>query len=158
MTRRRVLFVCTGNICRSPTAAAVLAHLVRVEGLQETIDVGSAGTHDYCVGEAADATAIAAAARRGYDLRPHRARQVQVADFTRADLVLAMDTSNLHHLLALCPATHRDKVRMLLEFAPGAGRTDVPDPFRGPGSGFERVLDLVEAAVPLVLAHLRALG
>jgi len=146
----KVLFVCTGNICRSPTAAGVFADLVRRIGLQERIQVESAGTHDYHVGEPPDARAQAHALRRGYDLSALRARQVRKKDFAEFDFIVAMDRGHLQLLERDCPQEHRAKLRLLL---PGR---DVPDPYYGGPDGFDRVLDLVEAGCLALLQEVTA--
>ncbi len=151
----RVLFVCLGNICRSPTAEAVFRGAVAREGLQHAIEVASAGTADYHVGKPADKRARAAALARGVSLEAHRGRQVAVEDFSRFDYILAMDDENLRNLLARCPARYRDRVRLFLAFAPEAGRADVPDPYYGGPEGFEQVLDLCAAASRGLLAAIR---
>jgi protein-tyrosine phosphatase len=151
-----VLVVCTGNICRSPTADGVLRRLVRDAGLERLIEVDSAGTHDYHVGEAPDERAQRHALRRGYDLGDLRARQVARADFERFDLILAMDRGHLALLERAAPAEHRRKLRLFMEFANGWGESEVPDPYYGGEAGFERVLDMIEAGARGVLAELRA--
>ena len=151
----RVLMVCMGNICRSPTAEGVLRALGAELG--PGLVVGSAGTHDYHVGEPPDARAVHHAARRGYDLSTLRARQVVDEDFERHDLILAMDEDNLARLRRRCPAEHLHKLRLLLEFSKSAGGVrEVPDPYYGGADGFERVLDLVEDAARGLLEELRA--
>ena len=142
----RILFVCMGNICRSPTAEGVFRRVVaeRAPSLEVVID--SAGTHGYHVGEPPDTRSIEAAARRGVDLRSLRARKVEVADFARHDLVIAMDRLNRETLLDRCPPEHHSRVRLFLEFAPGIDEEDVPDPHYGGPAGFERVLVLAEEA------------
>jgi protein-tyrosine phosphatase len=135
-----VLFVCTGNICRSPTAAGVFAHLVREAGLQDRISVESAGTHGYHAGHPPDERAQHHAKGRGYDLSALRARQVSPDDFERFDLIVAMDRGHQRLLQQLAPPEYLGKIRMLV-----AGH-DVPDPYYGGPEGFERVLDMVEAA------------
>ena len=145
----KVLFVCTGNICRSPTAAGVFAHFVRQAGLQDAIQVESAGTHDYHAGSAPDERAQAHALRRGYDLSALRARQVRKRDFEEFDLIVAMDRGHLQILRDNCPPEHQAKLRQLIK-----GR-DVPDPYYGGAEGFERVLDLLEAACLALLSELR---
>lgn len=154
----RVLFVCMGNICRSPTAEGVFKHLVATEGLADRIASDSAGTHDYHIGAPPDARSQAAAAQRGYDLSPLRARQVSVQDFADFDYVLAMDEANRTALRRLCPTQYRDRVQLFLEFAPDAGRRELPDPYYGGRQGFEEVLDLTERAAQGLLQHLRANG
>jgi len=141
-----VLFVCMGNICRSPTAEGVFRKLVEERAPQLRIRIDSAGTHDYHIGEAPDPRAIVAAARRGVDLEALRARQVEAADFERFDLVVAMDRLNREVLLDRSPEPYRERVRLMMEFAPSLEVVDVPDPYYGGAVGFERVLDLVEEA------------
>ncbi|RQR39641.1 MULTISPECIES: low molecular weight protein-tyrosine-phosphatase [unclassified Burkholderia] len=156
MTRVAICFVCLGNICRSPTAEGVMRHQVDAAGLADRIEVDSAGTGDWHVGEPPDTRAQAAARTRGYDLSALRARQVSAADFERFDLLLAMDEANLAELRRRCPPGHRDKVRLLMEFAPGAAGTEVDDPYFGGAQGFEQVLDQVERACAGLLDTLRS--
>jgi protein-tyrosine phosphatase len=151
---RRVLFVCLGNICRSPTAEAVFRELLRREAPGLAVEADSAGTHAYHVGSPPDQRAIAAAARRGFDLTPLRARVVTLADFERFDLVLAMDEQNYGWLRRMAPEPHRERVRRFLDFAPHLQRRDVPDPYYGGATGFEEVLDLAEEAARGLLAAL----
>ena len=151
----RILFVCMGNICRSPTAEGVFKHLVNGEGLAGSIESDSAGTHDYHIGSQPDSRSQAAAARRGYDLSPLRARQITVQDFADFDYVLAMDEANRIALRKLCPAQYRERIKLFLEFAPEAVRREVPDPYYGGAKGFEDVLDLVESAARGLLEHIR---
>jgi protein-tyrosine phosphatase len=151
----KVLFVCLGNICRSPSAEAVLREIAAREAPELRIEVDSAGTAGYHIGEPPDARSQEAASRRGYDMSALRARIVEPEDFERFDLVLAMDQSNLTVLRRRAPAALRERVRLFLEFAPEAGITDVPDPYYGGSAGFEEVLDLVEAAARGLLGHLR---
>ena len=153
---RRVLLVCTGNICRSPTADGVLRRLVREAGLGHLVEVDSAGTHDFHVGEAPDERAQRHARRRGYELGELRARQVEASDFERFDLILAMDRGHLELLERAAPSEHRHKLRLFMEFADGWSETEVPDPYYGGDAGFERVLDMIEAGAHGVLAELRA--
>lgn len=150
-----VLFVCLGNICRSPTAEGVFRRLVESEGLAESVGVASAGTGDYHVGEKPDARARAAASRRGIDLSPIRARQATREDFERFDYVLAMDRRNFDALRRLCPPGREDRLALFLDFAPEIGLADVPDPYYGGRDGFEHVLDLVEAAARGLLDDIR---
>ncbi|KAG8153892.1 low molecular weight protein-tyrosine-phosphatase [Burkholderia catarinensis] len=156
MTRVAICFVCLGNICRSPTAEGVMRHQVGAAALADRIAVDSAGTGDWHVGESPDTRAQAAARSRGYDLSALRARQVSPADFERFDLLLAMDEANLAELRRRCPPQHRDKVRLLMEFAPGSTETEVADPYFGGAQGFEQVLDQVERACAGLLETLRA--
>ena len=152
----RVLFVCMGNICRSPTAQGVFTKVVQEHGLEEVISVDSAGTHDYHIGKPPDERAREAAEGREVDLSALRARQVDVADFARFDYILAMDRDNLGILQALCPDDPNGKVRLFMDFAPEVSEREVPDPYWGGQRGFERVLDMVEAASRGLLDHIQA--
>jgi len=151
----KVLFVCMGNICRSPTAQGVFESLVARASLAEHILVDSAGTHAYHIGEPPDTRASEAALRRGVDLSPQKARRIKPADLVEFDYVLAMDRSNLEDLSAQCDPAHLPKLRLFLEFAPGLGTEEVPDPYYGGVTGFERVLDLIEEAAEGLLADIR---
>jgi len=153
---RRVLFVCLGNICRSPTAEAVFRELVAREAPDFAVEADSAGTHAYHVGSGPDARAVAAARRRGIDMRALRARAVEPADFERFELLLAMDEQNYRDLRRMAPPDRSDRVRLFLEFAPELERHEVPDPYYGGPTGFEDVLDLIEAAARGLLAALAA--
>lgn len=152
----RVLFVCMGNICRSPTAEGVFRHLVAQQGLEGQISCDSAGTHDYHIGEAPDTRAQEAAARRGYDLSGLRARRITEDDFSRFDYVLAMDGHNMAILRETCPASRRGRLRLFLDYAKDAALREVPDPYYGDAGGFETVLDLAEQAARGLLEHIRA--
>jgi protein-tyrosine phosphatase len=152
---RRVLFVCMGNICRSPTAEGVFRKLLSERAPELDVQVDSAGTHAYHVGEPPDPRAQRAAERRGVDLSSQRARRVTEQDFAHFELVLAMDELNHATLLETCPPEYRGRVRLLLDFAPHLQRSDVPDPYYGGSNGFEHVLDLVEEAATGLLEHLR---
>ncbi len=151
----KILFVCLGNICRSPTAEAVFRAVAAREAPELVIEVDSAGTAGYHVGEPPDLRTRQAASRRGYDMSPLRARIVEPRDFELFDLILAMDRENLNVLHHRAPAHARDRVRLFLEFIPDATSTEVPDPYYGGPDGFEEVLDLVEAATRGLLKHLR---
>ena len=142
-----ICFVCLGNICRSPTAAAVMSHLVASAGLEDRIAIESAGTGGWHVGEPADGRAVAEARHRGMDM-PHRARRFTANDFARFDLVIAMDADNARDLRALAPdPDDAQKVRLLLEFDPASvPGSSVPDPYYGGPEGFALVFDLVERA------------
>jgi protein-tyrosine phosphatase len=150
-----VLFVCMGNICRSPTAEGVFRHQVERAGLSHLIVTDSAGTLDYHVGDPPDPRAQAAAKRRSYDLSRLRGRQVKGEDFERFDYLLAMDRDNLAYLHRLSPPDHRAKVQLFLEYATNASLREVPDPYYGSAEGFERVLDLVEDASRGLLAQIQ---
>lgn len=146
--------VCMGNICRSPTAEGVLRVISAREAL--VLEVDSAGTHGYHVGEPPDERAVRHAQARGYDLTTLRARTVTRADFARFDLILAMDAANLARLQQDCPANQAHKLKLLMEYAPTRGVREVPDPYYGDADGFERVLDLVEDAARGLIAEVRA--
>ncbi|MBI2732158.1 MAG: low molecular weight phosphotyrosine protein phosphatase [Aquabacterium sp.] len=159
--RARVLMICMGNICRSPTAEAVLRHKLEAAGLASLVEVDSAGTHAYHVGSPPDPRALEAASRRGYEMKHLRARKVQQQDFDRFDLLLAMDWDNLALLEENCPSDlqTRRKLKRLTEFLPArsphASVQTVPDPYYGGPAGFEFVLDLVEDACDGLVEHLR---
>jgi protein-tyrosine phosphatase len=159
--KTRLLFVCLGNICRSPTAEAVMRGLIRREGLEDIVEIDSAGTGDWHVGSPPDERSARAAADRGVTL-DGAARQVTGADFDQHDVVVAMDRENRDALLAIAPDdAARAKVHLLREFDPAAvraGDLDVPDPYYGGPEGFDRVLDLVEDACEGLLGALRAEG
>lgn len=155
MAMVKVLFVCMGNICRSPTAHGVFLKMVEDGALSHLVAVDSAGTHAYHIGKAPDERSQRAAARRGFDLSRLRARQVEPVDFQRFDYVLAMDDDNLQMLEMICPPAHRGKLRLFMEFAPQMRQRVVPDPYYGGTSGFEQVLDLVEAASTGLLQEIR---
>lgn len=152
----RVTFVCSGNICRSPMAEVVLRHRAAGAGLADALDVDSAGTGDWHVGEQADARAVATLAAAGYDASRHRARQFDRSDFAGTDLVVALDRGHERTLRAWAPdARARDAVRLLRSFDPHADGVDVADPYYGADDGFAEVLTQVEAAVPGLLDHVR---
>jgi protein-tyrosine phosphatase len=151
----KVLFVCMGNICRSPTAEGVFRAHVRRHAPDLDIEIDSAGTHAYHVGEPPDPRTIAAATRRGIDLTGLRARQVHDDDFERFDLILAMDRLNHATLLERSPPPHHERIRTLLEFAGKTTLVDVPDPYYGGAKGFDDVLDLVESAAEGLLTEIR---
>lgn len=149
-----VLFVCLGNICRSPTAHGVFEQLLIDRQLSDSISTDSAGTAAWHVGKQPDSRSIAAAANRGCDLTPLRARQVTVNDFEHFDYILAMDESNLADLEDLCPPGYSGELSLLLKYG-DSNTSDVPDPYYGDGDGFEQVLDLVEQASLGLLAHIQ---
>ena len=150
-----VLFVCMGNICRSPTAEGVFRHHVAAAGLDAHIDIDSAGTHAYHVGQPPDRRAMAAAERRGISLESIRARRVEPDDYERFNFIIAMDQDNLAILEEQADAGYRDKLCLFLEFSSGPEQ-EVPDPYYGGPTGFERVLDLVEDASRGLLEELRS--
>ena len=156
MKKIRVLFVCMGNICRSPTAHSVFEQLVRDAGLEANVEVDSAGTHAYHVGEPPDRRAQQTARGRGIDLSGQRARKVHDADFHEFDYILAMDEDNLHGLRSRCPPECEDRLHLFLSFAPRMGEREVPDPYYGGTHGFEHVFDLVDAAGRGLLEDIRA--
>lgn len=145
-SKTAVLFVCLGNICRSPTAHGVFETMLDRHGLGDDIAVDSCGTGDWHVGSAPDRRATAEALQRGYDLSQLCARQVQAVDFERFDYILAMDKMNLAELRALCPADYAGHLGLFLAFADGVSEDEVPDPYYGGAEGFGHVLDLVERA------------
>jgi protein-tyrosine phosphatase len=151
----KVLFVCMGNICRSPTAEAVFRQYVEQQGMAGCILIDSAGTHDYHIGDAPDARTQRAAKQRGYDMSQLRGRQVEVADFDRFDYVLAMDNLNLVTLERLRPPDAHSHLALLLDFAEQHKEWEVPDPYNGGVDGFELVLDMVEDAAAGLLRHIR---
>ena len=148
----RVLMVCLGNICRSPTAEAMLRHKVHAAGLDDRIEVDSAGTADYHVDSPPDRRAVAHGQRRGLKMQHLRGRQVERADFERFDFIFAMDEDNLENLQRIRPAGSRAKVALLLSQAPHAAAREVTDPYYGGADGFEAVLDLVDSACEGFLA------
>ncbi len=153
-TAVRVLMVCLGNICRSPTAHGVFQQRVENAGLTGVIEVDSAGTGDFHLGEKPDVRSRQAAQQRGYNLNGLRARQVRHDDFERFDYILAMDENNLRDLQVLCPAALQHKLRLFMEFADN-NYLSVPDPYYGDGEGFQLVLNLVEEAADALLDHIR---
>jgi protein-tyrosine phosphatase len=146
MRMKRILFVCLGNICRSPMAEGVFLKVASERGLAPPLEVDSAGTGSWHIGDPPDSRARQAAAARGVDISAQRARQVQVPDFDDFDLIAAMDRSNVTGLESLAPPHQRLKIRLFLEFAPQAGALEVPDPYYDGAAGFNHALDLIEAA------------
>ncbi|WP_341909410.1 low molecular weight protein-tyrosine-phosphatase [Polaromonas sp. YR568] len=155
MTTFSVLFVCMGNICRSPTAHGVFRHKLVAAGLADRIRVDSAGTHNYHPGSPPDERSAHHAARRGYDLSDLRARQITEDDLARHDLILVMDWDNLALVQDICPEAHQRKVRRLTEFCLQHDSPVVPDPYYGGAGGFDQVLDLVEDACEGLLRHVQ---
>ena len=154
--RHKVLFVCTGNICRSPTAEGVARALAAKQGVGHLFEFASAGTHGYHVGDPPDPRTVAAAARRGYDLASLRARRVTEFDFVSFDHLLAMDRDHLDLLQRACPAPHRKKLGLFLDFSERFDVDEVPDPYYGGALGFDHVLDLVEDAATQLILKLSA--
>ena len=152
----KVLFVCTGNICRSPTAEGVFRKLVIDAGVGDKIVIDSAGTGAWDVDQGPDWRSQDAAKKRGVDLSAQRARQVTSDDFKKFDYVLAMDAANLRILSELCPSDLASRISLFLDYAPSLKRREVPDPYHGGGRGFELVLDLIEAASNGLLSHIRS--
>jgi protein-tyrosine phosphatase len=146
MKQIKVLFVCMGNICRSPTAEGVFRKVIADQGKTNHFLIDSAGTHAYHVGEMPDSRAQQTARQRGINLSSIRARKVATLDFEHFDYILAMDSDNYHNLLKASPSQYHDKIRLFLDFAPEHDERDVPDPYYGGQNGFEHVFDLVEAA------------
>jgi len=155
MNKVSVVFVCMGNICRSPTAEAVFRHYVESAGLSEHILIDSAGTHDYHIGAPPDLRTQRAAQQRGYDMSMLRGRQAEEGDFRRFDYVLAMDRANLAILQRITPPDSVTRARLFLEYARHHAEREVPDPYYGGADGFERVLDMVEDAAQGLLEEIR---
>jgi low molecular weight protein-tyrosine phosphatase len=149
-----VLFVCLGNICRSPTAHAVFQHRVDQAGLGEQIKVDSCGTSHWHVGEPPDARSSEEAARRGYNMKALRGRQLQPSDFSEFNYILAMDLSNLANMQDLCPPEYAGHLGLFLDFAADVPQDEVPDPYYGGDAGFAGVLDMIEAASDSLLAEI----
>lgn len=155
MKKIKVLFICMGNICRSPTAEAVFRRQVEQAGLHQHIHIDSAGTHAYHVGSPPDGRAQTAGSKRGYEMANLRGRRVSVKDFAEFDYVLAMDMDNLAHLQNECPDEYASKVGLFLEYAKNFTEREVPDPYYGGTAGFERVLDMAEDASQGLLDAIR---
>ena len=154
MTKHRLLFICLGNICRSPMAEGAFRRVAQEEGLLDRFEIDSAGLGNWHVGQAPDTRAQAAAADRGIDISSQCARQVRSEDFERFDLLLAMDSMNHTELMELAPENAQHKIRYFLDYAPNAATRDVPDPFYGGRAGFDHALDLIEAAARGLLSEL----
>jgi protein-tyrosine phosphatase len=152
MAKHRLLFICLGNICRSPMAEGMFRHVANEEGVGHLFEIDSAGMGDWHKGEAPDARAQDAVLDRGVDISSQASRKVELEDFDNFDLVLAMDASNISDLLEIAPHEARHKIRRFLEYAPHMGVEDVPDPYFGGPEGFGHALDLIEAAARGLLA------
>jgi protein-tyrosine phosphatase len=150
-----VLFVCMGNICRSPTAEGVFRHLLRANNLERRVVVDSAGTHAYHIGEAPDPRTQRTAARRGYDLSGLRARKIVAQDMEHFDLILAMDRKCLEAIGIICPPERIERLGLFMDYAQRFDEDEVPDPYYGSGEGFERVLDMVEDASAGLVAKVK---
>lgn len=150
-----VLFVCTGNICRSPTGEGVFRAMLKASDLEDRVSVDSAGIADYHIGEPPDARSVEAALGRGIDLSTQRARQLHPDDFQHFDFLIAMDRTHLDEMQRLCPNSETHRIKLLLDYAPQLGTRDVPDPYYGAGNGFTYVLDLVEAGSAGLLQDVR---
>ena len=158
MKKTNILFVCMGNICRSPTAEGVFTALVEQQHLQSHFHIDSAGTHAHHVGEAPDLRAQQAARQRGIEIKHLQARKVTYGDFEDFDYILVMDSENHDIVMRACPQQYQHKIAYLLDFAPQLKVREVPDPYYGGSQGFERVLDMIEQASEGFLAHLRQQG
>lgn len=154
MAKHRVLFICLGNICRSPMAEGVFRHATEEAGMVHLFEIDSAGMGDWHKGQAPDTRAQEAALSRGVDISGQSARKVELEDFEAFDLVLAMDGSNIDELHEVAPHAARHKIRRFLDYAPHLGTKDVPDPYYGGPEGFDRALDLIEAAAQGLLQDL----
>ena len=151
----KVLFVCLGNICRSPTAEAVFRSIVEKAGLGDVVEIDSCGTAGYHVGDPSDSRSQAAARQRGYDMSQLRGRQVQDSDFKTFDYILAMDNANLRDLEVRCPECYQSKLGLFLTYAREYSETEVPDPYYGGKDGFSHVLDLVEGSSKGLIEELK---
>ena len=150
----KVLFVCLGNICRSPTAEGVFRKLVREARLSDEIKIDSAGTGAWHINQPPDQRSQDAALKRGIDLSAQRARKISIDDFNDFDYLVAMDRSNISNLKKICPPDLVSRISLFLEFAPKLQRQEVPDPYQGGDEGFELVLDLIEVASQGLLSHI----
>lgn len=154
MNAVRILFVCLGNICRSPLSQGIFRVLVEQAGMADKVSVDSAGTHGHFTGHAPDPRAQAVARAQGIDISSHRARAIQREDFYACDYIIAMDRENYCQLRQMSPPEQAHKIRLLLDFAPDVGETEVPDPYYGTADGFEKVCHLLARGGEGLLAHL----
>lgn len=157
MSRVKVLFVCMGNICRSPTAHGVMQHKIHLRGLADQIEIGSAGTHAYHVGEQSDGRSRALAKQKGIDMDFIRARKISVHDYDEYDYILAMDEDNFDLINYYAPSNHAARLHLFLEFANSRGITServVPDPYYGGAEGFENVFALVDKGCDALIEHI----
>ncbi len=145
--RIRILFVCMGNICRSPSAEGLFINKVNTENSNDKFEIDSCGTHDYHLGHSPDSRTLEAAANRGIDLSNLRSRKIKYSDFEYFDLVLAMDKLNQENLMSHCPNEYRYKIKLMLDYLPGHPLDEVPDPYYGGNQGFEEVLDILEESI-----------
>ena len=145
--KHRILFVCMGNICRSPTAEGLLIEKVNAENASLKFEIDSCGTHDYHLGHPPDRRSQEAAAQRGKDLSDLRSRKIRSSDFEYYDLILVMDNLNRENLMYICPDDHKYKIKLMLDYLPGHSLDEVPDPYYGGERGFEEVLDILEEAI-----------
>jgi protein-tyrosine phosphatase len=150
-----VLFVCSGNLCRSPTARAVFSHYARKGNVEHRLLIESAGTHVGVSGDPADTRAARAAAGRGYDMSRHKTRALRRTDFERFHFVLAADDDNFNSMLRICPQEFADKLQLLMRYGSAGTPLSIPDPYYGGPRGFERVLDMAEDAAQGLLRHIR---
>lgn len=150
----KVLFVCTANICRSPTAEGVFQKMLAASNMAGKVEIDSAGTHRYHIGEPPDERATEHANARGYDLSTIRAREISPRDFEEFDFVLAMDAANIRHLKAMCPSRLSEKVELLLDYGSNDSEHNVPDPYSGKARDFEKALDLIEDGCRGLLRYL----
>ncbi|WP_120498108.1 low molecular weight protein-tyrosine-phosphatase [Kiloniella sp. EL199] len=154
MEKYKVLFVCTGNICRSPAADRILRHKLREAGLDVYITTDSVGTHSYHIGEPPTATGLKLAAKRGYDYSDLRARQLSPTDFETFDMILAMDLGHRNIIEGKCPLEHQNKIRMFLDYSPLENK-EVQDPYYGGPQDYEDMLDVIETGVSHLIDHLK---
>ena len=145
--KHRILFVCMGNICRSPTAEGLLIEKVNTENASQNFEIDSCGTHEYHLGHPPDSRSQEAAAKRGIDLSNLRSRKIKASDFEYYDLILAMDNLNRDNLMRLCPDEYKYKIKLMLDYLPEYSFDEVPDPYYGGEHGFEHVLDILEEAI-----------